>query len=113
MGQVNEELKPLYELWSVASKFAVTFPEWLENKFETLDAHYMEIKTDEWLNELKRIQKTQLIQVNRKPEELMNFMNHSLVHFKKYLPMARTLRTKGMVQRHWKMIAQKLQLIID
>jgi hypothetical protein len=41
-------LKPLYELWAVASKFGKTFPEWIEGKFEGIDAMQIEVKTEEW-----------------------------------------------------------------
>ena len=40
-------------------------------------------------------------------------MIDSLNHFKKYGPMMRTLRTKGLVHRHWKQVGQKLGLQID
>ena len=36
-------------------------------------------------------------------------MFDSLTHFKKYGPMLRTLRTKGLVARHWRMIGSKLE----
>lgn len=40
-------------------------------------------------------------------------MIDSLNHFKKYGPMMRTLRTKGLAARHWRMVSQKLGLQID
>jgi hypothetical protein len=51
-------LKPLYALWLVASKFCRTLPQWVEGRFESLDAGMIEQKIDEWINELKRLQKT-------------------------------------------------------
>ena len=45
----------------MATKFAQIFPQWLEDVFEKLDASYIELKTEEWLNELKRLQKTNII----------------------------------------------------
>ena len=45
---IQDDLKPLYELWLVASKFGQTFPEWVEGKFEKLDAGFIEMKTEEW-----------------------------------------------------------------
>jgi len=68
---------------------------------------------DEWINELKRLQKTNLITSNPKQKELQKFMYDSLNHFKRYGPMLRTLRTKGLVARHWRMIGQKLEFKID
>lgn len=40
-------------------------------------------------------------------------MFDSLNHFKRYGPMLRTLRTKGLVGRHWRMIGTKLEFVID
>jgi dynein heavy chain len=40
-------------------------------------------------------------------------MIDSLNHFKKYGTMLRTLRTKGLAGRHWKMIGAKLGLAIE
>ena len=37
-------------------------------------------------------------------------MFDALNHFKRYGPMLRTLRTKGLAARHWRMIGQKLAL---
>ena len=64
LSVILDDLKPLYELWVVASRFAKVFPEWVEGKFETLDAAEIESKVDEWINELKRLEKTQLVTVN-------------------------------------------------
>ena len=40
-------------------------------------------------------------------------MFRGLNHFKKYGPMLRTLRTKGLVSRLWRMIGQNLEVSID
>lgn len=40
-------------------------------------------------------------------------MIDALNHFKRYGPMLRTLRTKGLAPRHWKMVGQRLGLAID
>lgn len=37
-------------------------------------------------------------------------MFDALNHFKRYGPMLRTLRTKGLAARHWRMIGAKLEL---
>lgn len=106
-------MKPLYELWLVGSKFNKTMPTWVEGKFDTLDAANIEATIDEWINELKRLQKTDLVDKNEKQGELQQFMFKSLNHFKKYGPMLRTLRTKGLASRHWRMIGNKLDFLID
>ena len=40
-------------------------------------------------------------------------MFDSLNRFKRYGPMLRTLRTKGLAARHWRMIGAKLEVQID
>ena len=110
---IQGDLKPLFELWLVASRFSRTLPGWVEGKFDQLDAGLIETKIDEWINELKRLQKTNLVAVNAKQQELLKFMFESLTHFKRYGPMLRTLRTKGLAQRHWRTIGQKLGFQID
>jgi hypothetical protein len=101
---IQDDLKPLYELWHVGSKYAVTLPRWIEGKFDQLDAAAIEARIDEWINELKRLAKTHLVTSNEKQKELQSFMFKSLIHLKRYGQMLRTLRTKGLAPRHWRMI---------
>ena len=63
---IQDDLKPLYELWFVAFRFCRTLPSWVEGKFEALDAGVIETKIDDWLSELKRLQKTNLVIDNAK-----------------------------------------------
>lgn len=63
---ILDDLKPLYDLWLVASRFARTLPQWIEDKFDLLDAGVIETKIDEWINELKRLQRTDLVANNEK-----------------------------------------------
>lgn len=66
LRNIHEDLKPLHELWQVASKFGKILPKWVVGDFEQIDAAYVELKTEEWLNELKRLQKTGLVAENGK-----------------------------------------------
>lgn len=66
LRKIQDDLKPLYELWLVASKFCRTLPQWVEGQFDQLDAGEIETKVDEWINELKRLQKTNLVTKNPK-----------------------------------------------
>lgn len=52
---VQDDLKPLYELWRVAYRFARTLPSWVEGRFDLLDAAQVEARVEEWSNELKRL----------------------------------------------------------
>ena len=43
----------------------------------------------------------------------MQFIFETLGHFKKYYPMIKTLRSKGLALRHWRTIGQQLGFSID
>jgi len=97
----------------VAYRFGRTLPQWVEGRFDLLDAAQIEARVEEWTNELKRLQKTSLVTDHAKQQELQKFMADALAHFKRYGPMLRTLRTKGLAARHWRMIGEKLEFVID
>jgi len=63
---IQDDLRPLYDLWLVASRFCRTLPQWVEGRFDQLDAGWIETKIDEWINELKRLQKFPLVLDNEK-----------------------------------------------
>lgn len=46
--KIQDDLKPLFELWAVAIKVAKTVPKWIEGKFEALDPTLLEITCEEW-----------------------------------------------------------------
>lgn len=37
LKEIQDDLKPLYDLWQVSSKFNTTMPMWLEGNFNDLD----------------------------------------------------------------------------
>jgi dynein heavy chain, axonemal len=112
LTQIQEDLKPLFELWEVTKAFAKQVPSWVEGKFDVLDPTVVEIKTEEWQTELKRLQKTTVV-THAKQLELLQFMLDAINLLKTYFPMIRTLRTKGLVKRHWKMVGKKLRIDLD
>ena len=58
LKKIQDDLKPLYELWAVASRYNSQMPAWLEGQFEGIEAGDLEQTVEEWLIELKRLQKT-------------------------------------------------------
>ena len=58
LKKIQDDLKPLYELWAVASRFNNQIPSWIEGQFEGIEAIELEMTVEEWLIELKRLQKT-------------------------------------------------------
>lgn len=104
LKRIQDDLKPLYELWAVASRFAGTFPQWLTGPFEAMEAGDIENTMEEWFIELKKLQKTSLIVNDKKGQQkgLLMFMYDVIVYFRQYMPMIKTLRTKGLSLRHWR-----------
>lgn len=106
LKKIQDDLKPLYELWAVASRFNNQIPSWVESQFEGINAIDMEVTVEEWVIELKRLQKTQLVESNKRQAELLEFMYGTLTYFKEYFILIKTLRSKGLVLRHWRTIGQ-------
>lgn len=65
------------------------------------------------MNELKRLQKVDLVVKNLKTAELLQFMFESLGYFKKYFPMIKILRTRGLAMRHWRQISAALGITVE
>lgn len=59
--KILDDLKPLYDLWIVANSFKNLIVSWFEDPLSELDSFAMETQIDEWLIELKRLQKNQMI----------------------------------------------------
>jgi dynein heavy chain, axonemal len=113
MRNLQEELKPVCELWVVASKFNQAFPVWFEGKFENLDSDAIDCNVNEWSNELKRLSKSSIIMTSPKQLELLHFIQKAITQFKFYIPMLKSLRTKGLSLRHWRLLGQKMGLSFD
>jgi hypothetical protein len=111
--KIQDDLKPLHELWDVSMTLARTLPSWVEGKFEDVDPTLIEIRVEEWHTELRRLEKTNLINEFPKQKEFMNFMKDALNQTKNYFQMIRQLRTKGLGARHWRMLGEKLGFNLD
>lgn len=55
LKKISDDLKPLHELWAVASRYNNQIPSWLEQQFENIDSGDLETTIEEWLIELKRL----------------------------------------------------------
>lgn len=55
LKKIQDDLKPLYELWAVASRYNNTIPTWLEGQFEGIESGDLEQTVEDWLIELKRL----------------------------------------------------------
>lgn len=111
--QILDSLKPLYELWNVANNFRVLMVEWFEEPIEKLDSSIMENQIEEWLIELRRLQKSEIVLKNTKPVELLKYIGDCLDYIKKYQTLVRITRVKGLTSRHWRQINAELGITID
>ena len=55
LKKIQDDLKPLYELWAVASRYNNAMPHWFEDNFEGIESGELENTVDEWIIELKRL----------------------------------------------------------
>ena len=55
LKEIQDDLKPMYDLWQVSSKYNTTMPIWLEGNFNDLDGQEIEQTLEDWLIELKRL----------------------------------------------------------
>ena len=42
LARIQDDLKPLHALWTVASSIGKTMPKWIEGRFDSLDAGKIE-----------------------------------------------------------------------
>ena len=87
----------------------------MEGIFEAIEAGDVENTLEEWLIELKKLQKTNLIINDKKAQQkgLLMYMYDVIQYFRQYMLMIKTLRTKGLSLRHWRQIGSQLGFSID
>ena len=78
---VQDELRPLHDLWTLANQFNETFGVWMEEKFERLESDQIERTVNEWTRALSKLSKTVLNQYT-KPKELIIFLQRVLEKFR-------------------------------
>ena len=57
---------------------------------------------EEWMIDIKRLQKSQILIENEKQNEMLRFILDSLGYIKKYNTLIKTTRVKGLTARHWR-----------
>lgn len=73
LKMVQDELRPMHDLWSIANQFNETFGVWMEEKFELLESEQIERSVNDWQRALQKLSKTVLNQ-NKKPMEMLRFI---------------------------------------
>lgn len=51
----------MFDLWTVANQYRLKVPTWFEGPIDKVDAKEVEKNIDDWLIEMKRIEKSNLI----------------------------------------------------
>ena len=97
----------------MSHRFNVNLAKWFYIRFDRLDSEVVESNAHAWINEFKRLSKANFIKNNFKQVEFLNFVLDCLNHFKIFMPMIKSLRTKGFALRHWKMLNEKFKMNID
>lgn len=97
-----DDLKPMYDLWGVANNFKRLMVSWFEDPLEKLDSTVMENQMEEWMIDIKRLQKSPILVENEKQNEMLKFILDCLGYIKKYGTLIKTTRAKGLTARHWR-----------
>jgi len=91
--------KPYADLWSIASEFQKSFPNWMYGPFNTLDAEQIETNVTTWWKFAWRAEKT--FDGKAEPQSVAATLKERLDTFKPNLPLIAALRNPGMRDRHW------------
>lgn len=110
--KLQSDIKPFVKLWTIAEKFRVAFPIWIDGNFEVLDAEEMEDNIVNWWKSLNRLSKSKISEYFH-PMNLLNYLKNKLDEFKEYLPMVIALRTKGITERHWTILSRMFNIQFD
>lgn len=110
--RLQSEIKLFVQLWSIADKFRAAFPVWMDGNFEMLDAEEIEDNIVDWWKSLNRLSKSKINEYYH-PMNLLNFLYNKLEELKDYLPMIIALRTKGITERHWRILSDMFKIELD
>lgn len=105
-----ELFAPHKELWTIAYQESQAFPEWLEGSFQNLDPAVVEENLMKWLKSLSTLTKSI---TDEAPRSVATGLFNKLSSFKKYIPLIKALRNKGLRDRHWKKISQLIHQDVE
>eukprot|EP00818_Percolomonas_sp_WS_P004771 CAMPEP_0117446884 /NCGR_PEP_ID=MMETSP0759-20121206/6580_1 /TAXON_ID=63605 /ORGANISM="Percolomonas cosmopolitus, Strain WS" /LENGTH=4305 /DNA_ID=CAMNT_0005239183 /DNA_START=148 /DNA_END=13065 /DNA_ORIENTATION=- len=93
-------------LWTIAFKQSQQYPEWMEGQFKELNPEQVEENTLDWIKHLQKLERSIL---DEGPRLVAASIRDKLSDFKKYIPLIKALRNKGLRERHWKKISTLIQ----
>lgn len=104
LKQIEKEFVPYDNLWTTADKWFKNKHSWHNDKWEKLDAQGMEsivAESSKLMSQTTRVFKDQEAIL-----KIAQAIKEEVEKFKQYVPLAVSLRTEGMKERHWKEITQ-------
>jgi len=84
----------------------------MDGNFEILDAEEVEENIVDWWKSLNRLSKSRINEYEQ-PMNLLNYLYNKLEELKEYLPMIIALRTKGITDRHWRILSDMFNRDLD
>ena len=60
LKMVQDELRPMHDLWSIANQFNETFGVWMDERLEQLESEQIERCVNDWPRALSKLSKTVL-----------------------------------------------------
>jgi dynein heavy chain, axonemal len=110
-SKITDEAKkfqPFFNLWTTVDNWRISYKSWLHDSFEDLNAQKLEETVD---NSNKTM--AQVIRLFRDKElpgimKIAETIKNEVEEFKPFVPLAVSLRTQGMKERHWNAISEKV-----
>jgi dynein heavy chain len=106
LAKASKEFEPYSNLWTTTRNWHKDHKSWMEDPWEDLDAIVLEETVQ---NSFKTILKTLAYFKNKelpKIQDIAQTMKEKIGEFRKYVPLAVSLRKKGMYDRHWDQISE-------
>jgi dynein heavy chain len=108
--QLIKDFQPYSHLWLITSKWAERSEKWMHDEWETLDAEECERFVEESIKNLqvaiRYFTEKDILPILRIAKEVRTEIDD----FKKKVPLMVALRKKGMTDRHWNEVSQKINI---
>ena len=107
LSEVEAEIAPYAQLWSVAVELKTELPVWYDGPFMNVDPHEVVKKSKDWMRTLNTtLEKFEELEDDEAQEACAETID-KLGELEDHLPVITTLRAPGMRERHWEMLNQR------
>lgn len=97
----QKTFKPQFDLWDTADKWMTHKVNWLNCKWEDLNAIGMEKDVEVWCRSMAKSGRMMREKGQEEISQICDTIKKQLDGFKPFVPLAVALRTEGMRDRHW------------